>query len=399
MKFVGIDIASEKHDCCILDESRHVVTAFSFSNDRDGFALLQTSISRLNDTNIKIGLESTGIYGDNLVAFLRRNGYETCTFNPLLIKKSIQGTTLRKTKTDKSDAKFIATYLARELSEPDPTPSYHISELKSLSRIRFSMVQDRAKSKTQLKRILTVVFPEYRRLFSDVFCKSSLAVLKKYQSAAALANAKPAALAAILQKASRKRLGLDKAHQMIALPKNSVGRPSNALCIQLRYCIADIEAKTGFIDELEREIKAIMSQLNSPITTIPGIGFILGASILAEIGDISRFDSSAKLLSFAGLEPSIYQSGKLNASTGTMVKRGSAYLRCALMLAARSVSTHDPIFAACLSKKQQQGKHYNVACSHVAKKLVRTIFAILKKIHPIRPFILILPLDLHIVGL
>ena len=141
MIYVGIDIASEKHDCCILGEHNKKLESFSFSNTRDGFISLLAACKKYAEPEqTKIGLESTGIYGDNLRDFLRRNGYEIRTFNPLLIKKSMQATTLRKTKTDKSDASFLASYLARELPDPDPQISYHISELKSLTRARFSVV-------------------------------------------------------------------------------------------------------------------------------------------------------------------------------------------------------------------------------------------------------------------
>jgi len=158
MIYVGIDVAAEKHACCILTESGKVLKQFTFSNDMPGFEKFHKAL--LTPSETKIGLESTGVYGNNLAEFLRRNGYETHIFNPLLVKKSIQATTLRKTKTDKSDAKHIAQY-TKEHSQPNPKISYHTSELKSLSRGRFSLVRERSKVKAQAKGLLVQLFPEF----------------------------------------------------------------------------------------------------------------------------------------------------------------------------------------------------------------------------------------------
>lgn len=380
MIYVGIDIASEKHDCCILNDKSQKIESFSFPNTKNGFEMLLSICKKYAPPeHTKIGLESTGIYGDNLTAFLRRNGYETRTFNPLLIKKSIQATTLRKTKTDKSDACFLASYLARELPQPDPQVSYHISELKSLTRARFYTVRECSRAKMKLKAILVCTFPEFHTAFSNVFGAAAMAVLRKYPSAEMLASARKSAVSKILATASRNRLGDEKAALLIDLAKNSIGCHSETKVLELQYYLDQIEMNTAYIRRYEASIQEIMRKLNSPITSIPGIGFVLGAMILAELGDITRFSKPEKILAFAGLDPSVYQSGKYNAASGTMVKRGSPYLRWALSMAARSIINYDSNFAYYYQKKVSEGKHYNVACSHVSKKLVRVIFALLKK--------------------
>lgn len=387
MIYVGIDIASEKHDCCILGEHNKKLESFSFSNTRDGFiSLLNACRKYAEPEQTKIGLESTGIYGDNLRDFLRRNGYEICTFNPLLIKKSIQATTLRKTKTDKSDASFLASYLARELPDPDPQISYHISELKSLTRARFSAVGACSKAKTQLKALLVQVFPEFHTAFSDVFGVSALAILRKYPTAKKLSAAKKTAVAKILSEASRHRLGEEKAAMLIDLAKNSIGCHSETKALEMQYYLDQIELNTAYIRRYEAAIREIMKELDSPITTIPGIGLVLGAMILAELGDVTRFATPEKVLAYAGLDPSIYQSGKYTPASGTMVKRGSPQLRWALLMAARSTIVHNPNIAVYYQKKLSEGKHYNVICSHIAKKLVRILFSLLKKNTPYSPF-------------
>ena len=383
MIYVGIDIASEKHDCCILGEHNKKLESFSFSNTRDGFISLLAACKKYAEPEqTKIGLESTGIYGDNLRDFLRRNGYEIHTFNPLLIKKSIQATTLRKTKTDKSDASFLASYLARELPDPDPQISYHISELKSLTRARFSVVGACSKAKTQLKALLVQVFPEFHTAFSDVFGAAAIAILRKYPTAKKLSAAKKTAVAKILSEASRHRLGEEKAAMLIDLAKNSVGCHSETKALEMQYYLDQIELNTAYIRRYEAAIREIMNEIDSPITTIPGIGLVLGAMILAELGDVTRFATPEKVLAFAGLDPSIYQSGKYTPASGTMVKRGSPQLRWALLMAARSTIVHNPNIAIYYQKKLSEGKHYNVICSHIAKKLVRILYSLLKKNTP-----------------
>lgn len=378
MFFVGIDVASQKHDCCILNEKKKVVQSFSLSNSNSGYAALLTALERLPDkNNIKIGLEATGIYSENLSVFLRRKGYDVATINPLLIKKHQCATTLRKTKTDKADAKGIALFVAEEDFQPDLTISYHMQELKSLTRARFSVVQDRSALKNKVKRLVALLFPELLDEFSDLFGSSATALLKDYPSAAKLANCHCDTLAALLRKHSRGRFGKAKAEHLRSLAKNSIGNHSDAKSLELKMLLARIELLTEQITQYEKEIKKLMDEVNSPILSIPGIGYTLGAIIVAEIGDIQRFQTPAKLLAFAGLEPSIYQSGKFVPISGKMVKRGSPFLRWALLQAAGFVSNYSSTFALYRSKKLSEGKSATVARSHVAKKLVRVIFSLL----------------------
>lgn len=378
MLYVGIDIASEKHDCCILDQKKNVLSSFSFQNSCQGFDLFLNTVSKFDALqNIWVGLEATGIYGTNLTAFLRRNGIQVTTLNPLLLKNNLKGTTLRKTKTDKTDAKHIASFLMQEAPQPDLPTSYHISELKSLTRLRFHTVQDRAAAKVKAQGILQVLFPEFKLFFSDVFGTAATAVLCRYPSAHALAAARIDTLERIIHTASRGRLGKEKAIALKAAAQTSIGTYSAAQEIKLQMLFENISLFSKQILTLEGKIKELMIQIDSPITTIPGIGWTLGAMILAEIGDVKRFSSPSKLLSFAGSEPSVYQSGKFSAASGKMVKRGSPYLRWALLQAARTVPRFSQTFGAYFSKKLNEGKHYCVAASHCAKKLVRIIFALL----------------------
>lgn len=380
MFFVGIDVSSAKHDCCILDGSRKMIRSFMVPNSRVGFSALSATLTELAaPENIKIGLEATGIYGDNLARFLRRKGFNVCTINPLLCKKHQSATTLRKTKNDRSDAKNIALIVASEDLQPDQLSSYHIVELKSLSRARFSTVKDRSSLKNKVKRLVTVLFPELLDVFTDLFGSSGMALMTRYPSAKALATSNLNTLTELLKVASRGRFGRDKAEALRKLAKESIGTFSESAVFQLRLLLKRIELLNTQIEMYDDEIRRLMDQIDSPILSLPGIGYTLGAMILSEIGDIKRFSSPAKLLAFAGLEPSVYQSGKFNPTSGKMVKRGSPFLRWALLQAATYAPTSSLTFAAYYAKKRSEGKSPSVAHSHVSKKLVRVIFSLLSR--------------------
>ena len=377
MFYVGIDVASEKHDCCILNEKKKIIQSFSFLNSPVGFQSLLSALSGIQPDEIKIGLEATGIYSENLSVFLRRKGFNVTTINPLLLKKHQCATTLRKTKTDKADAKGIALFIAEEGFQPDLPVSYHIQELKSLTRARFSFVQDRSALKNKVKRLVVLLFPELLEQFSDIFGASATALLKQYPSAEKLAACHTDALAALLRKSSRGRFGRAKAAYLKQLAKCSIGNHSPARVMELKMLLARIDLLSEQIKDYDKQIKIIMDELDSPVPTIPGIGYTLGATIIAEVGNISRFSSPAKLLAFAGLEPSIYQSGKFVPASGRMVKRGSPFLRWALLQAAGYVPNYSSTFALYREKKLSEGKSAAVARSHVAKKLVRTIHSLM----------------------
>ena len=286
MIYVGIDVASEKHDCCILNPKGKPIHYFTFANSEQGFSLLQQELlHHASPEQIRVGLEATGIYGTNLQSFLRRMGVEATTLNPLLLKNNIKGTTLRKTKTDKEDAIAIATFLWKEGLQPDLPVSYHISELKSLTRSRFSLVQCRTRAKVQAKGVLQVLFPEFKNLFADTFGASARAVLKTYPSAKAIAAADTDKLAELLCNASRGRLGRAKAEQLKNCAAHSIATYSDAQSMILVMHLEQIEFFSAQIAKVESQIKAHLLQINSPIMTIPGIGLVLGATILAEVGD------------------------------------------------------------------------------------------------------------------
>ena len=385
---VGIDVAKDKHDCFILNSDGEVLTdVFTIPNNMEGFNCLLGKIQACTTTQdkIKVGLEATGHYSYNILGFLLDNGLPTYVLNPLhtnLYRKSLS---LRKTKTDRVDARTIAAML---MSDADLKPytdiAYHNEELKSLTRYRFGKVKERAKLKSSIARLVCILFPELEELVPTLHMASVYALLAEFPGAKQIADAHLTRLKALLLEASKGRYKRDMAMEIRKAAKLSIGSRMPAKSLELRHTIHLIRGLDAEIEEIEAEIQTIMDGFHSPITTIPGIGCRMGAMILAEVGDFSRFDSPDKILAYAGLSPSTYQSGQLTNCYAHMEKRGSRYLRFAIFNATKYVCHWDPAFASYLTKKRSEGKHYNVAISHAAKKLVRLIYALEKSREPYR---------------
>lgn len=378
MILVGIDVAKDKHDCFIMNSDGEIlVKAFTFPNNLEGFNFLYEKIRSVSDPKdkIKIGLEATGHYSYSLLGFLLNKGLPTFVINPLhtnLFRKSLS---LRKTKTDKVDSKTIALMLMSDVSlKPYSDTSYHNEELKSLSRYRFTKVQERAKLKTSVTRLVQILFPELEKLVCTLHMASVYRLLEEYPGASYIAKAHLTKLSNLLIEASKGRYNRDTAIKFREAASNSIGSIMPAKSLELKHTIKLIKELNAEIDEVDIEIQKIMDNIASPITTIPGIGCSMGAMIISEIGDFSRFSSPDKILAYAGLSPSTYQSGKLDNCYSHMEKRGSRYLRYALFTVTQRVCIWDSTFSKYLSKKRAEGKHYFVAISHAAKKLIRVIF-------------------------
>ena len=386
MIYVGIDVAKDKHDCFITDSDGEILfPVFTIQNNRDGFDDLFAKILSISSdfSNIKVGLEATGHYSYNLLSYLLDKGLHTFVINPLhtnLYRKSLS---LRKTKTDKVDARTIAMMLMSDVNLKSYSDiSYHNEELKSLTRYRFDKVQERARLKQSVSRLVTILFPELEKLVPTLHIASVYALLSELPSTGKIASCHLTHLTKLLENASKGRYSKEKAIEIREAARVSIGSNMPAKSLELKHTLHLISELDSEISEIESEIKQIMDQISSPILTIPGIGYRMGAMILAEIGDFSRFDSPDKILAYAGASPSTYQSGQLESSYSHMEKRGSRYLRFALINAAKYVCHWDETFGAYLQKKISEGKHYNVAITHATKKLVRLIYAMEKSGNP-----------------
>lgn len=378
MIYVGIDVAKDKHDCFITKSDGEVLfKAFTITNNLDGFNELHQKIASVMDdvTKVKVGLEATGHYSYNLLGYLIDKGLPTYVINPLhtnLYRKSLS---LRQTKTDKVDARTIASMLMSDVNLKSYSDiSYHNEELKSLTRYRFDKVKERAKLKTSVSRLVCILFPELEKLVPTLHITSVYALLSEFPGAKHIATAHLTRLTNLLSEASKGRYGKDTAITFRDAARVSIGSNMPAKSLELKHTIKLIQELDSEIDEIENEIKIIMDEINSPILSIPGINYRMGAMIIAEIGDFNRFDSPDKILAYAGFSPSTYQSGQQDSAYAHMEKRGSRYLRYALYNATKYVCHWDPTFAAYLAKKRAEGKHYNVAISHAVKKLVRVIY-------------------------
>jgi len=378
MIYVGIDVSKDKHDCIILNSNGKVVfDVFTIQNNIDGFEdlLFKIKATEKYPDKVKVGLEATGHYSCNILGFLKNKGLSTIVINPLYTSLSRKSISLRKTKTDKVDARTIACMIMSDVNlKPYSDTLYLNEDLKSLTRYRFNKVAQRAKLKISVSRLVNILFPELEKLVSTLHGKAVYELLSEFPSAQHIASANLKHLTNLLHTASKGRFQRASAEEIRQAARKSIGSYLPAKSLELKHTIKLIRELNSEITEIEAEIKKIMDVIDSPIISIPGIGQNLGAVILAEIGDFSRFESPDKILAFAGCSPSTYQSGQLYSSHAKMEKRGSRYLRWALLNAAAYVCKWEPTFATYLAKKLAEGKHYYVALSHAAKKLVRVLY-------------------------
>jgi transposase len=378
MIFVGIDVAKDKHDCFITNTDGEVLfKSFTITNNLDGFDELYQKIESVMEdvSKVKVGLEATGHYSYNLLGYLLVKGLPTYVINPLhtnLYRKSLS---LRQTKTDKVDARTIASMLMSDVNlKSYSDTSYHNEELKSLTRYRFDKVKERAQLKQSISRLVCILFPELEKLVPTLHQNSVYELLYEFPGAKHVANAHLTRLSNLVKTASNGHYTKDTAITFREVARTSIGSNMPAKSLELKHTIKLIRELDAEIEEIENEIKIIMDEINSPILSIPGISYRMGAMIIAEIGDFSKFDSPDKILAFAGMSPSTYQSGQLDNCYARMEKRGSRYLRYALYNATAYVCLWDPTFKAYLAKKRSEGKHYYVALSHATKKLIRVIY-------------------------
>ena len=372
MYFVGIDISKYKHDCFVCTETGEVIEEnLSFKNTNEGFQQLLDLLKSLdNSQTIRIGFEATGHYGINLKLFLEENNYSFMEFNPNLVKQFIKSQTLRKTKTDKKDATWITRYLISVDYKSHPSQFYHKYALKSLSRKRDKLVFQRSYYLMQITNILDLVFPEFKPLFDNKFSVTSLYILYKYKSVDKIKNMKDYES---LRKVSHDKFSYSKFLKIKEAAKNTIGCSDSFLEFDLENMIDlyyNLNNKIEFYDD---KIIEIIKELNPPSLSIRGIGPISCAGIISEFGDITRFKNADACVAFAGIEPSISESG-IESHTGKMVKHGSGHLRYHLINAAEMVAMHEPIFTEFYYKKRNEGKTHQVTLSHVAKKLVRIIY-------------------------
>ena len=373
MYLVGIDIAKYKHQCFIATEAGEVVDEFSFDNNFDGFNVLLKSLKSLDQSqDIKIGLEATGHYGNTLKQFICAKGYTFMEFNPYLAKQFFKSTTIRKTKTDKVDARLLSSMLASVDYKTLHTKFYHINDLKSLTRARDSLICERSNYLVQITNALDIVFPEYKSFFNDRLGKTALFILYKYNSKDKIAKITKEQYQKI-SVVSMGKFSYPKFLNLKELAQKSIGIDSEANFYLIKIYINLVNSINENLERIESKIKILMSIIDTKLTTIPGVSIFSAATILGEIGDISKFSSPAKLIAFAGFDIAIYQSGE-KEFYGKLVKRGSPLLRKTIWNLVLGSIRLIPQIADYYHLKRGQGKHHKVAYSAISRKLIRLIY-------------------------
>ena len=373
--YVGIDISKYKHDFCIISNAGElIVENFSFQNNKIGFQSLLDQLKPYNKSDIRIAFEATGHYSLNLELFLVNNGFSFMKVNPLIIHQFLKTRSLRRTKTDKADSITIAKYLMSVPYKPNSDLLYTIFTLKSLCRARESLIKERSKFAVLLTNELDKSFPEIKPFFNNMISTTLLYILEKYTNTKHIAAMKDYES---LRKLSHGKFTYAKFAQLKELAKNSVGFHNENTDLLISTYVSIYNDFNSKIDPIEKQISTIINVLNPRMLTIPGIGEISAATILSEYGDIKNFSNPNKMLAFAGLDPSINQSGTLE-SNGKMVKHGSGHLRYAVMNSALSILRFSPEFYDYYLKKRSEGKCHRVALSHVCKKLIRVIYSLEK---------------------
>jgi transposase len=377
---VGIDIAKHTHEACFMGQhGQQIGKSRRFRNTRAGLRALLDDLQQLRSP-ATIGLEATGHYWLALHDQLVRAGHTVQVLNPLQTN-AYRKMTVRKTKTDRKDAWLIADVVRIGRGRAAYVPDETILQLRELTRFRWGLVDQIGDAKRRALSILDRVFPEYEGLFSNVFIKSSRALLQQATTAAEFAEADLEELTAVLKKTSRGRLGQVRAEAVQAAARDSLGlaKLGGVAAFELRSLLEHIAFLEHQVVNVEHEIEQLLTGTEQHLTDIKGIGPVLAASLLAEIGDVSRFPRLESLVAYAGIDPTVFSSGEFSATESHMSKRGSPHLRRALWLAAISASQSNPDLATYLQHRLDQGKPWGTAMGAVARKLLSRIYVVLKE--------------------
>ena len=376
MYFIGIDISKYKHDCCIISAAdQKVVSKVTIKNNKAGFNELLTIIHSLaNSADIRIGFESTAHYALNLELFLENSLLTFMEVNPVLISEYKKSKTLRRTKTDSVDCESIARWLMTVEYKPHSKGFYHAYSLKSLTRLRDKLIRQRSFNLVKITNVLDHTFPEFKPFFNERLSKTALYLLENYGSAEKMARMNSASYEK-LRSVSRGKFSPQQFLRLKELAANTVGVNNSIFDVELNSLLFLYKSLVKEIDTIEKEINKLIEEVHPHYMSVPGIGPLSAAVIYSEYGDISNFTNPGQMLAFAGIEPGINESGT-ESHGGKMVKRGSSQLRYTLINCCLPLIRFDMTFATYYAKKRGEGKPHRVAITHVAKKLIRVIYAL-----------------------
>lgn len=382
MIIIGIDIGKNKHEATLIDEKGNIIgKSIKFENSTAGFNKLISSINNYDISNDKFvfSMEATGHYWLALFSKLVESDYNVQVINPIQTD-ACRKFYIRETKNDSKDSFLIAQVTRFNGYSKTTLPDEVMISLKELTRFRTFLVDDISDYKRKATVVLDKIFPEYTQIFSDTFGKTSKEILTKYPLPKDILNEDLESLAKVLSTSSKGRLGYSKAEQLQNLAQKSFGIKfaTEALVMEIKSIISTIEHLQNQVSKLDEKIAVLLRSLGTTIETIPGIGPVLGAIIVSEIGDINRFSHASKLVAYAGIDPTVKQSGEFNATKNRMSKRGTPYLRRALWTASVVAAFNDPNLHEYYLKKKDEGKHHGTIIGAIARKLIYRIFIVLK---------------------
>ena len=388
MYIVGIDIGKNHHEASIVSpEGKQIGRSLRFATTHKGADSLMSFIFKnIGNSPCVFGMEATGHYWYPIYSFLKAKGYTIYVINPIQ-SDSLRKMYIRQTKNDSIDSFLIAEVIRFGQFGTTSMADENILAMRQLCRYRDSVISSRTEIKLRIGTIMEQIFPEYEKLFSSLWVSTSMGILEKYLTPENIENAPIDELFEIIKDKSHNKLTMKKAISIREAAADTFGIKiaQDAFSFQLKQLIDRMNFLDKQIEALDIEIMKYYEQFDCYLHTIPGIGIIGAATILAEIGDISRFKNSSALVAFAGIDPTVRQSGEFNSTHNHMSKRGSPYLRHAIFLAATTCSFHNSPLNAYYKKKRDQGKHHLTATGAVARKLTTVIYAVLRDSKPYEP--------------
>ena len=388
MYIVGIDIGKNHHEASIVSpEGKQIGRSLRFATTHKGADSLMSFIFKnIGNSPCVFGMEATGHYWYPIYSFLKAKGYTICVINPIQ-SDSLRKMYIRQTKNDSIDSFLIAEVIRFGQFGTTSMADENILAMRQLCRYRDSVISSRTEIKLRIGTIMEQIFPEYEKQFSSLWVSTSMGILEKYLTPENIENAPIDELFEIIKDKSHNRLTRAKAISIKEAAADTFGIKiaQDAFSFQLKQLIDRMNFLDKQIEALDCQILEYYEKFDCYLHTIPGIGMIAAATILAEIGDINRFKSSSALVAFAGIDPTVRQSGEFSSTHNHMSKRGSPYLRHAIFLAATTCSFHNSPLNAYYKKKREQGKHHLTATGAVARKLTTIIYAVLRDSKPYEP--------------
>ena len=386
MFYLGIDIGKFNHAAALVtDEGKVIATVPSFSNTRAGFEVLLTLItSHLpRGEQLRVGMEATGPYWIPLAEWLHTHGWPPVVLNPIKTS-SLRNYGVRGSKTDNIDSVLIACALRFEGDKPQQVSPKHSEELCHLTRLRADIINDRTRVALRATSLLDRLFPELLSSFSKTLSPSCLALLSQAPTPTRVLALGEERLTTLLRKASRGKLGVTRAREILNKAAVSVGVTSKALEEILPLLLEQIDLLDSQLTTLDHRISESYDQAGLHFTSIAGVGTLSAATILGEFGSVERFKQAKQMVAFAGVDPKLRESGQHRGRVH-ISKRGSRYLRRALYLACQGVVRKDDYFNAIYQRHRDNGKSYKEAIIAVMNRFIHVIYIIWRDNRPYYP--------------